>query len=92
MDGNSSLKRSILFADRVAADRRVLDDSPFYLSNDYVNKFANEVRGKQSKGPTVRHRSNESEDEEDPWEDDNTVNATEGDPTDGLREAAAQAL
>ena len=28
----------------------------------------------------------------DPWEDDITANTTEGDPTDGLREAAAQAL
>ena len=80
----------MLFSDRTAADTRVLDDSTYFIPVDYVNQFSGEVRGKQTKGPTVKHRSvvDDSSDDEDSWVDQDTGGATEeGDPTDGLREA-----
>ena len=68
----------------------MLDDSTYFIPVDYVNKFSGEVRGKQTKGPTVKHRSiiDDSSDDEDSWVDNDTGGSMEeGDPTDGLREA-----
>lgn len=81
IDGNSSLKR-VVIGSREAADTRVLDDSTYFLSNEYVNRFANEVRGRRTKNRTVRKRtSDDSSDDEDPPSDAETE---DGDPTDGL--------
>ncbi|KAG6895202.1 hypothetical protein C0992_002602 [Termitomyces sp. T32_za158] len=44
MDGNNSLKR--------VGDLRTFEDSHFYLSNNYVNKFAHEVKGSRTT-PTI---------------------------------------
>ena len=52
IDGNNSLKRMRLAADRVAADDRVLTDSDYFLSQEYVDRFAHEVR--RRRGPAVR--------------------------------------
>lgn len=96
MDGNSSLKRSILFSDRVAGDTRVLANSSYFISTEYVNKFADEVRGRQAKGPAVKPKGtiDDSDDEADHLldvdDEDNGV-AIEGDPTDGLPEAVEEA-
>ncbi|KAI0692610.1 hypothetical protein BC835DRAFT_1277453 [Cytidiella melzeri] len=51
MDGNNSLKRIATTAHRTAADTRILHNSNYFLSTDFVNQYANEVRGKYSKGP-----------------------------------------
>lgn len=73
---------------QVTGDMRVLNDSSYWLSTSYVDRFANEVSGCKSKGPSLRrHRArdatkdDEGEDEDDDWED---VNEAEGDPTDGV--------
>lgn len=93
MDGNNSLKRSTMFADRVAADTRVLADSLYFCSQDYVDRFAGEVRGRQSKGPRVKLKNTNDSDNSD--EEDVDVEAgadfVEGDSTDGLRLKVARA-
>ena len=82
MDGNNSLKRMATVAHRVAGDTRTLEDSDYFLSAEYVNKFANEVRGRATKGPAVKSRDFDSDEDSDGGPDDPE---TEGDPTDGLR-------
>ncbi|KAI0069909.1 hypothetical protein K474DRAFT_1609657 [Panus rudis PR-1116 ss-1] len=47
-DGNNSLKRMLPFNNRVAADIRTLDDSDYFLSCDYVDRFATEVRSRRT--------------------------------------------
>ena len=51
IDGNSSLKRAAMFPNRTAGDTRVLDDSTYFLSEKYVDRFKDEVRGKRTKNP-----------------------------------------
>ncbi|KAI0338442.1 hypothetical protein BDW22DRAFT_1337893, partial [Trametopsis cervina] len=87
MDGNNSLKRMATSAHRTAADTRVLDDSDYFLPSDYVDRYANEVRGRSSKGPAVSHKNRDADDSSD--DDDGPI--VEGDPTDGLREVNPQA-
>lgn len=82
MDGNNSLKRIRGIGDRAVADIRVFSGSDYYLSTDFVDKFSNEIKSRQStggnqRGGISRNHSNVSDDEDD--ED----HATEGDPTDG---------
>ena len=83
-----------MFGDRLAADTRVLEDSTYFVPADYIERFRGEVRGKQTKGPTVKHKhksSVESSSDEEDFEVDNNTSGPieEGDPTDGLREAVA---
>lgn len=82
MDGNNSLKRIATNANRVAADTRVLDNGEFFLPTSYVDRFANEVSGRTSKGPAVSRKIEDSDDDSD---DEDGGAVTEGDPTDGLR-------
>ena len=86
MDGNNSLKRMATAAHRIAGDTRSLDDSDYFLPCEYVDRFANEVRGKGMKGPAVKRRRNDSDEESDEEGGDLEV---EGDPTDGLRASNA---
>ncbi|KAI0685393.1 hypothetical protein BC835DRAFT_1290305, partial [Cytidiella melzeri] len=65
MDGNNSLKRIATTAHRTAADTWALHDSNYFLSTDFVNQYANEVRGKSSKGPAVKRKDQDSDDESD---------------------------
>lgn len=89
LDGNSSLKRAAMFEGRTQADARVLDDSSYWLSREYINKFASEVRG-VTKNTAVRHRNgDESSEDENDWEDVEDVGNEPGDPTDGLCEHVA---
>lgn len=95
-DGNNSLKRMLPVGSRVAADTRVFNDSDYFLSREYVDQYANEVK---SQPPTTRkrkHREISSGDstDEDSDQDDDDGNAGqvdpmnpngEGDPTDGVR-------
>ena len=79
---------------RLSADARVLTDSDYFLPQDYVDQFANEIRG--HKGPALRRRKSGSD-----FSDSDASNAEsmEGDPTDGLQnpsspdgEASAQSI
>lgn len=84
MDGNNSLKRMALKEDRVAGDVRVLSDSTYFLSNDYVDRFANEVRGRRTKGPAVKGKKSLADSDSDSDSEDDAEATVEGDPTDGL--------
>jgi hypothetical protein len=77
MDGNNSLKRMAIMNGRSAADTRVLDDSTYFLSQEFVDQYANEVQGRGVKGPAVNNEQDSSEANE-------AKESPEGDPTDGL--------
>jgi hypothetical protein len=72
MDGNNSLKRIRQVGSRAIADHRVFE-SDYFLSHQYVNKYADEVK---RKAPT----SSPTGDADDTPE---THLPEEGDPTDG---------
>ncbi|KAI0346613.1 hypothetical protein BDW22DRAFT_1462444 [Trametopsis cervina] len=84
MDGNNSLKRLATTSDRVAADTRILDDSTYFVSRQFVDRYANEIRGRNVKGPAVKTRDDNSSDEE--VDDGEGGTQVEGDPTDGLQQ------
>jgi hypothetical protein len=75
MDGNSSLKRIAHVGRREVADARVFNDSDYFLSADYVNQFADEVKTRPEQPKDLGN------------DDDLDVNpdpsSNEGDPTDG---------
>ena len=48
LDGNNSLKRIAPTAKHQQGDMRVLEDSDYYLSRDYVDRFAGEVKSRPS--------------------------------------------
>ncbi|PSR94368.1 hypothetical protein PHLCEN_2v4453 [Hermanssonia centrifuga] len=88
VDGNNSLKRMATMGERVVADTRVFESSNYYLPPDFVDRFANEVRGK--KGPSVktkRRKRVESDEggDSDSSDDEGDRQSIEGDPTDGAR-------
>lgn len=54
MDGNNSLKRMRPLGGRKAGDTRVFEEGDYFLSQDFVNTYANEVRVKPGlKGEAV---------------------------------------
>lgn len=69
MDGNNSLKR---VARKCVADTRVLETSDYFISTNFVNKYAHEVKP-QSKGETETLDAEVAEDQDG------------GYPTDGSR-------
>lgn len=87
MDGNSSLKRVAMYANRNVGDTRVLDDSTYFLSADFVDRFAHEVRGRRTKNRTVRKRTTGdiSDDDNDDNGNISEAESSEGDPTDGIQ-------
>jgi hypothetical protein len=91
MDGNNSLKRMALRNDHSAADTRVLDDSTYFLSRQFVDQYANEVCGRNGKGPVVKARQRENllDVQSDLVDDGRRV---EGDPTDGLHQDDANTV
>ena len=57
MDGNNSLKRLATRGDRVAGDVRQFN-SNYYLSREFVDSFANEVKSRQTQAkPDLRDRA-----------------------------------
>ena len=62
MDGNNSLKRIRQVGSGAIADHRVFD-SDYFLSHEYVNKFADEVK---RKAPTENDLETSLPDEGDP--------------------------
>lgn len=87
MDGNNSLKRMAMLASRVVGDTRVLEDGSYFLPRDFVDRFANEVRGRQTKNRMVKSRRsgdlNRDSDDSD-GSDGSDTESVEGDLTDGL--------
>ncbi len=79
MDGNNSLKRLAPSERRQAGDTRTFD-SDYILPRDWVNQFANEVKGRQVLNkPAVPIADSDGE-----ASDDETPAGAEGDPTDGV--------
>lgn len=87
MDGNNSLKRMKLVQGRTAADTRTLEDAEYFLPREYVDRFANETRGKKLKGPRIPAQTGHDEGDGSEWSDESADEASdvEGDPTDGAR-------
>ncbi|KAI0081425.1 hypothetical protein K474DRAFT_1682021 [Panus rudis PR-1116 ss-1] len=79
-DGNDSLKRMAMHPDRQAGDTREYTESDYFLSREYVNRFAHEVKSRRAdKGPQIPHVDPDDDTHDDP----EPLDATEGDPTDG---------
>ncbi|KAG6835432.1 hypothetical protein H0H93_001533 [Arthromyces matolae] len=99
MDGNNSLKRiGNLGPTRKIADRREFEDSDYFLSNDYVDIFANEVKGRSQASPDADPEA-DSPNDDTPVPDETSkpttnlatsINDTPGDPTDGAPDGALQ--
>ncbi|KAG6884524.1 hypothetical protein C0993_010380 [Termitomyces sp. T159_Od127] len=77
LNGNNSLKRVGLPGDQQVGDLRTLEDSDYYISNNFVNRFANEVKKPQ---PAPSSKPIYSEAEKTTLE---FVPDDAGDPTDG---------
>lgn len=77
VDGNNSLKRMAGVGKREVADTRVFSESDYYLTEEFVDLFANEVKARPS-DPNVEEDDGREELEED-W-----VDMENGDPTDGM--------
>ncbi|KAJ3765148.1 hypothetical protein FB446DRAFT_655642 [Lentinula raphanica] len=80
VDGNNSLKWLKSIGNRQVADKREFDDSDYYLSSDFVNRFSDEVtkaRTTKSTSVQISPTTPVEEDDANDWID------VEGDPTDG---------
>lgn len=73
IDGNNSLKRLDGVGKREVSDTRVFGESSYYLSEEFVNQYADEV--------PARSQPRSAAEEEDFLQD--WVNEEHGDPTDG---------
>jgi Kyakuja-Dileera-Zisupton transposase len=62
MDGNNSLKRLARLGDRTPSDARVFDNSDYFLSASYVDRFADEVQSR--KVDNIDHKPEADMDEE----------------------------
>ncbi|KAI0704566.1 hypothetical protein C8Q76DRAFT_631002 [Earliella scabrosa] len=74
MDGNTSLKRARLARGRKIGDQRVFE-SDYFLTTEYVNRFANEVRARPQTTAKSGDKDKDTTEISDEEED--------GDPTDG---------
>lgn len=93
-DGNNSLKRMLPVGSRTAADTRVYEDSDYFISREYVDRYANEVKSQPSTRKR-KHReisSGDSSDDDSDQDDERDEHgadpanpSTEGDPTDGVQ-------
>jgi len=75
VDGNNSLKRLDGVGKREVSDTRIFGESDYYLSEEFVNTFADEVAVRPKEKPAADDGEEESEAE---W-----VDEVNGDPTDG---------
>ncbi|KAG6819075.1 hypothetical protein H0H93_015744, partial [Arthromyces matolae] len=74
IDGNNSLKRIKGISNRQTGDGRCFEDSDYFLSHDFINRFADEVKASpQPENPF----------DADEVDDNHSVEDGEGDPTDG---------
>ena len=79
IDGNNSLKRLASVGDRAVGDTRVFKESDYFLSREFVDKYAGEVKP---------HMQPDSDHDDRDIADDNISNIDPegGDPTDGARD------
>lgn len=77
VDGNNSLKRLDGVGKREVSDTRVFGESDYYLSEEFVNTYADEVKARPKEKPVVDNDDEEEENTGD-W-----VDEIHGDPTDG---------
>ena len=86
MDGNNSLKRFAPVGNREVGDVRTFE-SEYYLPTEFVDRFADEVKGRQSQPHVEVPEQLDSElmddDADSEWGDED-----EGDPTDGAPDSA----
>ena len=85
LDGNNSLKRLATRADRQTGDMREFN-SDYMLPRDFVDKFAHEIKSRQSQPkPSVRFARDEivEKDASDSEEEPHVGRDDFGDPTDG---------
>ena len=91
MDGNNSLKRLATRGDRKDGDARDFE-SDYFLSREYVEQFANEVKASNPK----RHREVRSLDQDSGSEDEDGTDGDDaaqgGDPTDGIEDTVANSV
>ncbi|KAL6308954.1 hypothetical protein BKA93DRAFT_864339 [Sparassis latifolia] len=78
-DGNNSLKRLAKVGERNVGDTRCFEDSDYFLSQDFVNQFADEVKSSRSQvaqevEPQILPRG----------QDEEQLDDAEGDPTDAI--------
>ncbi|KAG6809022.1 hypothetical protein H0H92_001927 [Tricholoma furcatifolium] len=78
LDGNNSLKRVQNAGDRFVGDLRTFEGSDYYLSEDFVEKYANEVK---KRPPVTTDTSYDGPDDD---EAPSTNDPVSGDPTDGV--------
>ena len=76
VDGNNSLKHMDGVGKREVADTRVFGESDYYLSEEFVNTFADKVPTRRSQSKTAIEDSEEGF----------GVPEEHGDPTDGVLE------
>ncbi|KAK7434986.1 hypothetical protein VKT23_019891 [Stygiomarasmius scandens] len=74
-DGNNSLRRMAPLGGRRTGDTRVFHDSDYFLSTEYVDRFAHEVKS--------RPKTTQQQDDDDEGEDEDDILEEGGDPTDG---------
>ena len=48
IDGNNSLKRVRQVGNHTIADKRVFEDSDYFISQEYVNQFVDEVKAQKN--------------------------------------------
>ena len=93
-DGNNSLKRVLHFGNREAADVRVYEQSDYFLSRTFVDRFANEVKSSGThRHRQVRSLGVDSEGDDDSGSEDDDRQADKGgDPTDGAGGSPSQCV
>ena len=79
MDANFSLKR-MAAGNRQEGDTRVFNESDYYLQQEEVERYANEVTSSKNTGPAVKPGTSGPDVD---VSDDEYDNQEQGDPTDG---------
>ncbi|RDX47631.1 hypothetical protein OH76DRAFT_1456691 [Lentinus brumalis] len=74
IDGNNSLKRIAKIGDREIADRREFTASDYYLLEEYVDRFKDEVKSTRGQDAGIVEADSDSE-----WEDDQEEQGTPAD-------------
>ncbi len=87
MDGNNSLKRVKLFGARKVGDTRTFK-SDYYIPRETVDKFANEVKSKQTQPHVNVPVVDDTDDKSDDGDGTGDGDGEEGDPTDGAPASA----
>ena len=93
IDGNNSLKRIARIGTRQQGDTRIFNESDYYLADEFVDRFAGEVRGRQPTDGDLRSTTDAVDMNDNAFEDREATEhdpqqTEEGDPTDGAPSAS----